>query len=185
MMTGARCPRCGAGIGTGSSFCPYCGAQLGQALGQPMGQPMARPMGQTTGPSYNMPSGQGRIVPQLSTNAYIIDQKILAIRDTFAVKDRSGNLLAYVKQQLLSFGPKFWYEDTNGQNEGKRLGARLQHPRHIGSTDCPDPQEVGLGQRLLRYRDFQHIHRPVSDPILRDQLRSYREERKTLGVSTL
>jgi uncharacterized protein YxjI len=77
------------------------------------------------GPSYNMPSGQGRIVPQLSTNAYIIDQKILAIRDTFAVKDRSGNLLAYVKQQLLSFGPKFWYEDTNGQKLGEIHGKVL------------------------------------------------------------
>src|SRR6266851_3438285 len=125
MMAGARCPRCGAGIGTASSFCPYCGAQLGQAMGQPLGQPMAQPMGQTMGTSYNMPSGQGRIVPQLSTNAYIIDQKILAIRDTFAVKDRSGNLLAYVKQQLLSFGPKFWYEDTNGQKLGEIHGKVL------------------------------------------------------------
>jgi len=120
-MSGARCPRCGAGLGTGSSFCPYCGAQLGQA----MGQPMVQPMGQTMGASYNMPSGQGRIVPQLNTSAYIIDQKILAIRDTFAVKDRSGNLLAYVKQQLLSFGPKFWYEDTNGQKLGEIHGKVL------------------------------------------------------------
>src|SRR5207302_11429122 len=116
MMAGARCPRCGAGTGTGSSFCPYCGAQLGQALGQPLGQPMAQPMGQTMGTSYNMPSGQGRIVPQLSTNAYIIDQKILAIRDTFAVKDRSGNLLAYVKQQLLRFGPKFCKRNRTTKN---------------------------------------------------------------------
>src|SRR5260370_7936782 len=80
-----------------------------------MGQPMAQPMIQTTGPSYNMPSGQGRIVPQLSTNAYIIDQKILAIRDTFAVRYRSWNLHAYVKQKLLSFGPKFWNQNTNHQ----------------------------------------------------------------------
>ena len=72
-----------------------------------------------------MSSGRGGIVPQLNTNAYIIDQKILAIRDTFAVKDRSGNLLAYVKQQLVSFGPKFWYEDPNGQRLGEIHGKVL------------------------------------------------------------
>src|SRR5579864_8534705 len=120
MMAGARCPRCGAGIGAGSPFCPYCGAQLGQAVG-PMGQPMGQPMGAPYARQYS----PGRIVPQFSGNAYIIDQKILAIRDTFGVKDRNGNLLAYVKQQLVSFGPKFWYEDSGGQRLGEIHGKVL------------------------------------------------------------
>src|SRR4029077_6642585 len=118
MMAGARCPRCGAGIGTGSSFCPYCGAQIGQAMGQPAG-PMGQPMQQAMGPTYGTSAAQGRFVPQFSGNSYIVDQKILAIRDTFGIKDRNGSLLAYVKQQLVSFGPKFWYEDTNGQKLGE------------------------------------------------------------------
>src|SRR5207302_4678652 len=118
MMAGARCPRCGAGIGTGSSFCPYCGAQIGQAMGQPAG-PMGQPEAQTRGPAYGTSYAQGRLVPQFSGNSYIIDQKILAIRDTFGVKERNGSLLAYVKQQLVSFGPKVWYEDTNGQRLGE------------------------------------------------------------------
>ena len=78
-----------------------------------------------TGPSYNTQYTPGRMVPQFSTNSYIIDQKILAIRDTFAVKDRNGNLLAYVKQQFVSFGPKFWYEDTGGQRLGEIHGKVL------------------------------------------------------------
>ena len=53
---------------------------------------------------------------------YIIDQKILAIRDTFGIKDTSGNLLAYVKQQLVSFGQKFWYEATDGTRLGEIHG---------------------------------------------------------------
>jgi len=56
---------------------------------------------------------------------YIIDQKILAIRDTFGIKDTSGNLLAYVKQQLVSFGPKFWYEGTDGRRIGEIHGKVL------------------------------------------------------------
>ncbi len=124
MMAGARCPRCGAGIGTGSSFCPYCGAQIGQAMDQPAG-PMGQPMAQTMGPASGTSYVQGRLVPQFSGNSYIIDQKILSIRDTFGIKDRNGSLLAYVKQQLVSFGPKFWYEDTSGQKLGEIHGKVL------------------------------------------------------------
>ena len=56
---------------------------------------------------------------------YIVDQKILAIRDTFGIKDASGNMLAYVKQQLVSFGPKFWYEGTDGTRLGEIHGKVL------------------------------------------------------------
>jgi len=77
------------------------------------------------GAPYAAQYSPGRIVPQFSGNAYIIDQKILAIRDTFGVKDRNGNLLAYVKQQLVSFGPKFWYEDSGGQRLGEIHGKVL------------------------------------------------------------
>jgi uncharacterized protein YxjI len=77
------------------------------------------------GAPYTAQYSSGRTVPQFSGNAYIIDQKIIAIRDTFGVKDRNGNLLAYVKQQLVSFGPKFWYEDTSGQRLGEIHGKVL------------------------------------------------------------
>jgi uncharacterized protein YxjI len=65
------------------------------------------------------------MVPQLSGNGYIIEQKILAVRDTFGIKDQSGNQLAFVKKQLVSFGPKFWYEDTQGQRLGEIHGKVL------------------------------------------------------------
>ncbi len=48
------------------------------------------------------------MVPLFSGNGYTIEQKILALRDTFGIKDRGGNQLAYVKKQLVSFGPKFF-----------------------------------------------------------------------------
>jgi uncharacterized protein YxjI len=38
---------------------------------------------------------------------YIIEQKIVALRDTFGIKDRNGNLLAYVKKKIVSWGPQF------------------------------------------------------------------------------
>lgn len=78
-----------------------------------------------TGPVYGSPNYPSRIVPLFAGNGYIIEQKILAVRDTFGVKDQNGNLLAYVKKQLLSFGPKFWYEHVSGQHLGEIHGKIL------------------------------------------------------------
>ena len=106
-MGSTRCPACGQAIGSGSPFCPACGAQLSSAQ------------------SYGSPGTLSRMVPLFSGNGYTIEQKILALRDTFGIKDRSGNQLAYVKKQLVSFGPKFWYESTNGEKLGEIHGKVL------------------------------------------------------------
>ena len=106
-MGSTRCPACGQAIGTGSPFCPACGAQLSSAQ------------------SYGSPGTVSRMVPLFSGNGYTIEQKILALRDTFGIKDRGGNQLAYVKKQLVSFGPKFWYESTNGEKLGEIHGKVL------------------------------------------------------------
>ncbi|OLB72284.1 hypothetical protein AUI06_01745 [archaeon 13_2_20CM_2_52_21] len=75
--------------------------------------------------SYGSPGTLSRMVPLFSGNGYTIEQKILALRDTFGIKDRGGNQLAYVKKQLVSFGPKFWYESTNGEKLGEIHGKVL------------------------------------------------------------
>ena len=107
MMGSNRCPNCGEAIGSGSSFCPTCGASLASTT------------------TYATPTTFSRLVPQFSGNSYIVEQKILALRDTFGIKDRNGNQLAYVKKQLVSFGPKFWYETPNGQRLGEIHGKVL------------------------------------------------------------
>ncbi len=56
---------------------------------------------------------------------YIIDQKLLSFRDTFGIKDESGNLLACVKRELLGFGPKFWFEAPQGAKLGEVQGKIL------------------------------------------------------------
>ena len=56
---------------------------------------------------------------------YIIEQKLVSLRDTYGIKDRNGNLLAYVKKQIVSFGPKFWYETSDGTRLGEIHGKVL------------------------------------------------------------
>src|SRR6058998_1264966 len=103
MMTAARCPSCGQQAPAGSSFCAYCGSRIGS---------------QTEGstPVTSVSRFQGGVFGE--TN-YIIDQKLLSFRDTFGIKDESGNLLACVKRELLGFGPKFWFEAPQGQSSAK------------------------------------------------------------------
>jgi len=55
---------------------------------------------------------------------YVIEQKLVALRDTYGVKDTNGNLLGYVKGQAsLSVGPlertKYWFEGTDGTRQGE------------------------------------------------------------------
>ncbi len=112
--SGNRCPNCGqsAPLG-GSTYCQNCGSPLGNV-------PIS------TTPSSQIPSAPtlGSTSP-FEGNQYVIDQKILTVRDTFGIKDVKGNLLAYVKKQLLSFGPKFWFESPNGERLGEIHGKIL------------------------------------------------------------
>lgn len=56
---------------------------------------------------------------------YVIDQKLFALRDTFGIKDASGSLLAVVKREMLSFGPKIRFEAQRGTKLGEVQGKIL------------------------------------------------------------
>jgi len=109
------CQNCGAEISPTDKYCPSCGAAQ-QAPAQ------------TQQPPYPTPQPQMQPRPQTDTqqrtgifnqNKYTIEQKLVAVRDTYGVKDLNGNLLGYVKQKIVSVGPKFWFEDTNGVQLGE------------------------------------------------------------------
>jgi uncharacterized protein YxjI len=64
-------------------------------------------------------------VSVFSGKEYIIEQKIAALRDTFGIKDRNGNLLAYVKKKLVSWGPQFYFETPDATRLGEMRGKVL------------------------------------------------------------
>lgn len=72
-----------------------------------------------------MPSPSVSAASVFSGNEYIIEQKIVALRDTFGIKDRNGTLLAYVKRKLLSWGPQFYFETPDGARLGEMRGKVL------------------------------------------------------------
>jgi uncharacterized protein YxjI len=89
----------------GNKFCPSCGFKL-----------------ETTQPQAVSPVGSSSV---FSGREYIIEQKIAALRDTFGIKDRNGNLLAYVKKKLVSWGPQFYFETPDGSRLGEMRGKVL------------------------------------------------------------
>ena len=78
-----QCPSCGSTVPDNVKFCPSCGTKMD---------------------SLKAPAPAAASSSVFAGNEYIIEQKIVALRDTFGIKDRSGNLLAYVKKKIVSSG---------------------------------------------------------------------------------
>ena len=103
-----HCPSCGQVTPDDAKFCTACGTKL------------SAPQAPTIAPTQVASS-----TPTFSGTEYIVEQKIVALRDTFGIKDRNGNLLAYVKRKIVSFGPKFWFETPDGAKLGEVIGKVL------------------------------------------------------------
>jgi len=100
-----KCTSCGNSVPDDSKFCPSCGAKMGSMQTSAMA-----------------PVAAGSV---FSGTEYIIEQKIVALRDTFGIKDRNGNLLAYVKRKIVSWGPQFNFETPDGARLGEMKGKVL------------------------------------------------------------
>ena len=99
-----HCPSCGIEMPENSKFCTSCGSKLESAH-----------------PATVIASTNA----VFSGREYVIEQKIAALRDTFGIKDRNGNLLAYVKKKLVSWGPQFSIETPEGTKIGEMRGKVL------------------------------------------------------------
>ena len=100
-----QCPSCGNTVPDNVKFCTSCGKQLDTAK--------------------TLASGSATSSSVFSGRAYIIEQKLVALRDTFGIKDRNGNLLAYVKKKIVSWGPQFYFETPDGGRLGEMRGKVL------------------------------------------------------------
>ena len=133
-MTSPRCPTCGQAVAGGSNFCGYCGSNL---VTQPV---MSQP------PSISVSSAGGIF----GENKYIVEQKLLALRDTFGIKNMNGNLLAYIKKQYVSFGPKFWYETPDGARLGEIHGKILTIRPTFEIYDAGGQMIASVKKKLLK-----------------------------------
>jgi len=83
-------------------------------------------------------------------NKYIIEQKLVALRDTYGVKDLNGNLLGYVKAKIVSFGPKFWFEDLNGVQLGEIDGKVVSIHNEYEVKDQNGQLKAKIKKKILK-----------------------------------
>lgn len=184
------CPSCGKEAAEGASFCASCGAKLSTTQA-----PVAAPT--------QVPTSS----PVFAGAEYIIEQKIAAVRDTYCIKDRNGNLLAYVKRKMASIGPKFWFETPDGSRLGEMNGKVLTvRPTYeiydtqgkllavvkkkvlklLGSEwwlEDPPGQEVARIKGNITEHDFT-IQSPSGDPIAQIH-KKWASVRDSYGVEIL
>lgn len=133
MASPGFCSRCGSKLNSGSNFCSSCGVS-------------------TTPPSnQTQPLVSGSPPATLfDQSEYVIDKKILALRDTFAVKNRQGELLGYVKKKIVSLGPQFWFEDLNGQRLGEVQGKILTIHHTYKIFDAGGAQLGAVKKKIMK-----------------------------------
>jgi len=53
---------------------------------------------------------------------YVIDQKLLSVRQTYMIRDPAGTELGKIEKKLISLGPKYTITDATGAEMGKIEG---------------------------------------------------------------
>ncbi len=65
----------------------------------------------------------------LDHREFTVDQRLLSIRNTYVIKSKFGEQLGFIKQEFVSLGPKFWFEDNSGIRLGE-VDGRILTVRH-------------------------------------------------------
>jgi len=58
----------------------------------------------------------------METRELLVDQKLLAARNTYVIKNRQQQQLGFAKRELLSFGPRYSFEGNSGERLGEIVG---------------------------------------------------------------
>jgi len=56
------------------------------------------------------------------TREFIVNQKLLTVRNTYVIKNRQGKRLGLIKKEFVALGPHFWFEDNSGNHLGEICG---------------------------------------------------------------
>jgi uncharacterized protein YxjI len=81
---------------------------------------------------------------------FTIDQSLLSVRNTYVVKDKYGQQLGYIKQEFVSFGPKFWFEDNSGVHLGEVDGKVLTVHHEYEIKDKDEQVKARIKKKILK-----------------------------------
>ena len=82
--------------------------------------------------------------------AFIIDQRLLSVRNTYVVKDRNDQQLGFIKQEFVSWGPKFWFEDNTGSHLGEIDGKVITIHKEYSIKDKDGQVKAKIKKKILK-----------------------------------
>lgn len=99
---------------------------------------------------------------------YIMDQKLLSIRDTYIIRDPEGNELGKIEKKLLSIGPKYTFYDHSGVEAGRIEGKVLALRPTYSILDTNGNLIATLKKKLLTFLGSQYwFENPEGQEIMR------------------
>ncbi len=87
---------------------------------------------------------------------YVMDQKLLSIRNTHIIRDPEGNELGKIEKKLLSIGPKYTFYDNSGAEVGRIEGKILALRPTYRILDPKGNLIATLKKKLLTFLGSQY-----------------------------
>jgi uncharacterized protein YxjI len=81
---------------------------------------------------------------------FTIDQRLLSVRNTYVVKNRPGEQLGFIKQEFVSLGPRFWFEDNAGSHIGEVDGKVLTTHHEYEIKDSDGQLKAKIKKKILK-----------------------------------
>jgi uncharacterized protein YxjI len=89
-------------------------------------------------------------VGMFENGEFIIDQRLLSVRNTYIVKDKLGQQLGFIKQEFVSLGPKFWFEDNTGAHLGEVDGKVVTVHNEYEIKDQSGQVKARIKKKILK-----------------------------------
>lgn len=86
----------------------------------------------------------------LEKREFTIDQRLLSVRNTYVVKDKYGEQLGFIKQEFVSLGPKFWFEDNAGVHIGEIDGKVITVHHEYEIKDKDGQVKARIKKKILK-----------------------------------
>lgn len=86
----------------------------------------------------------------LENKEFVIDQRLLSVRNTYVVKNRRGEQLGFIKQEFLSWGPHFWLEDNSGSHLGEIDGKVITIRKEYEIKDKDSKTKARIKKKILK-----------------------------------
>lgn len=87
----------------------------------------------------------------LENTEFTIDQRLLSVRNTYVVKDKHGQQLGFIKQEFVSWGPKFWLEDNAGARLGEVDGKVITVHNEYEIKDKDGQTKAKIKKKILKF----------------------------------